>query len=76
MFDILKKEGLTVEYTDSFATVLSGFLDAKKKVIFVNKNNTLEQQKFTIAHELGHYMLGHQRLEDEADEYAKKILNV
>jgi len=30
-------------------------------VVGVNKNNHLNRQRFSIAHEIGHYMLGHYR---------------
>mgnify|MGYP001577598842 CR=1 FL=1 len=38
---------------------VSGFFDADSKTIYVNINDSLTRQNFTIAHELGHYILGH-----------------
>jgi Zn-dependent peptidase ImmA (M78 family) len=40
---------------------VSGFLNSNgdKPVIYVNANNSPQRQAFTIAHELGHYFLGH-----------------
>ncbi|HBY09779.1 hypothetical protein A2274_00285 [candidate division WWE3 bacterium RIFOXYA12_FULL_43_11] len=35
------------------------YLDETIKVIGVNKNNPQNLQRFTIAHELGHYLNGH-----------------
>lgn len=37
----------------------SGYLDQEKKEIHVNSNESQQRQRFTIAHELGHYCLGH-----------------
>ncbi len=39
---------------DGFSTMLNG-----QPFIFVNKNTPKPRQRFTIAHELGHIMLGH-----------------
>lgn len=33
--------------------------DGDNIVIYVNPNDSLERQRFTIAHELGHYVCGH-----------------
>jgi len=38
---------------------VAGFIDIASKKIVVNANDSLEQQNFTIAHELGHYLLDH-----------------
>lgn len=37
----------------------SGYLDAARKTIHVNSIECRERQRFTVAHELGHYCLGH-----------------
>lgn len=33
--------------------------DGSRYVISINQNDSLTRQRFTLAHELGHYMLGH-----------------
>ena len=38
-------------------TNVAGMLDIDNKSIFVNKNDSLERQAFTIAHEFGHWIL-------------------
>jgi Zn-dependent peptidase ImmA (M78 family) len=38
---------------------VSGFYDPEQQQIYVNKNEPMEEQRFTAAHELGHYILGH-----------------
>lgn len=37
----------------------SGYLDAVNKLIYVNSCDCEERKRFTIAHELGHFCLGH-----------------
>lgn len=51
------------------------YLDEKVKVIGINKNNPLNLQRFTVAHELGHYINGHAHfnevyMENEKYKYA------
>ena len=43
------------DFPDSF----SGVLKRERGVIGVNKKHALVRQRFTIAHELGHFVLGH-----------------
>jgi Zn-dependent peptidase ImmA (M78 family) len=38
---------------------IAGFIDSKNRVIVVNADDPHRQRNFTIAHELGHYLLGH-----------------
>lgn len=55
-------EGLRVEACNAFAIKnLSGELvpDGDSAVIRFNPADSAKRQRFTIAHELGHYMLGH-----------------
>ena len=46
-------------------TEIAGFIDADKKAIVVNAVESSARQNFTIAHELGHYLLKHH----ESNEY-------
>lgn len=52
-----KKLGLTVVFSKLGAK--SGYLDVSRKEIHVNESENKERQRFTIAHELGHFCLGH-----------------
>lgn len=55
-------EGLKVEACPNFAAKnLSGELvpDGESAVIKFNPSDSAKRQRFTIAHELGHYVLGH-----------------
>lgn len=53
-----KRLGLTVKYSHDLG-LKSGYLNVEDKEICVNASECPERQRFTIAHELGHYCLGH-----------------
>lgn len=40
-------------------STISGFVDIQTNRLFVNSNESVVRRNFTIAHELGHYLLGH-----------------
>lgn len=44
----------------------SGYLDAAGKTIRVNSTESRVRQRFTVAHELGHYCLGHSSAEQNS----------
>lgn len=59
---IAQKKGINlIEY--DFGDDISGVLlyDGNEATIGFSKNNGYNRQRFTIAHELGHFILGHQR---------------
>ena len=84
-----EKLGLQVVESDDMGTK-SGYLDAENKKICVNANDCRERKRFTIAHELGHFCLGHgsslrdttkanwyavnPELEREANQFAAELL--
>ena len=51
--------GFQVGESDKFNDTEDGFILVKddKKIIGVNKNRTIEDKRFIIAHELGHYLI-------------------
>lgn len=57
--EIAKKFGLTVFEFD-FPNNISGVLKTQEKVIGVNKNHHSIRRRFSVAHELGHFLLGHE----------------
>lgn len=58
--------GFTIIESD-FPSSYSGeiFIEGEVKSIGVNKNHTRNRQRFTIAHEIGHYLNGHQYFDEE-----------
>lgn len=55
---IAKSIGLNVEYFP-FPDEISGLLKKEVGVIGINENQHPRRQRFTLAHEIGHYILGH-----------------
>jgi Zn-dependent peptidase ImmA (M78 family) len=52
-------------------TPLSGLLDFTRGRIYVEADNDARRQRFTIAHELGHFLLGHHELLGDTHADAK-----
>lgn len=53
-----EKLGLRIDQSGEMGTK-SGYFDSERKTICVNANDCEERKRFTIAHELGHFCLGH-----------------
>lgn len=69
---IAKALGITVRKSKSFPRSLSGLIRCVDGVfeIYVNANHPATRQRFTIAHELGHYMKHRDRIGDGiVDDY-------
>lgn len=60
--EIIKGEGLRIEYRPWGSDGLSGLMLQKVRVIAVNVNKPRLHQRFSLAHELGHYALSHDYL--------------
>jgi Zn-dependent peptidase ImmA (M78 family) len=61
IYDVAESKGLsvrTIDMPDELKGV-SGFLDPDEKVIYVSADDIPTRQLFTVAHELGHYVLEH-----------------
>jgi Zn-dependent peptidase ImmA (M78 family) len=87
---ILGQYGFRVVYLDQPPEQFSGILHRGKKAIGINKHHHQFRQRFSIAHELGHYFLDHPDAEEEipddenstafeiyekeADEFAGELL--
>ncbi len=66
--DLAQSQGLKVictEFKPEFEEI-AGFIDTDEKAIVVNTRDVSARQNFTIAHELGHYLLEHH----ESSEYS------
>jgi len=70
---IAEKLGLKIvefEFPESF----SGVLRKERGVVGVNKNHPLVRRRFTIAHEMGHFILGHDG--DSIDEQSDRPMSL
>jgi len=90
------ENGLKISYfnpakskSDTLESV-AGLLDKNNKTIYVNSTDSTERQRFTIAHELGHYIYDHDEdkfglnyrdgnrnrnsAERQADDFAGEVL--
>lgn len=63
IFDIVEKEGLEIQAMEMPPALenVAGFLEPDKKMIYINVNDPPNRQTFTVAHELGHYILAHNK---------------
>ena len=63
VFDIAKREGLKLSFVNMPEELkdAAGFLDVEEKQIYINKNDPPNRIRFTIAHELGHHILEHDK---------------
>lgn len=68
--EIVKNYGLIVVEADLDHQNISGFIDVRNKRIVLNKYETEARKAFTIAHELGHYLMHKNELEQNPDRYA------
>lgn len=55
--------GLNIIETDFDNNDIAGFIDTDQKTIYVNKKDSDSRKIFTIAHELGHYILHKEELQ-------------
>lgn len=73
--DISIKDGLVIKYLEDESNSFSGILHRELKAIGVNASHPKVRQRFSIAHELGHYFLNHPQeaetlsMEDSHDEW-------
>lgn len=70
--DIAEDQGLEVVFFDNSeetAKNISGLCDFEGKRIFVNADDKLTRQTFTIAHELGHWVLHKNIYEQHPEKY-------
>jgi len=88
--EIAQKEGFSVKYIQGEPNSFSGILHRDLKAIGINADHPRVRQRFSIAHELGHYYLRHPQeeesigigddseewkiFESEANEFAGELL--
>lgn len=72
--DLVTNYGLQVVEVDfdldpKFHNV-AGLIDPKEKTIFVSNKDSETRKAFTIAHELGHWLLHQEKLQSEPEKYS------
>jgi len=68
--DLAKQCGFDVFCATFDRDDVAGLIDVENKRILVNSEDSPVQQNFTIAHELGHYLLKHHEREGYEKQYA------
>lgn len=63
IFKIADNEGIRLHFVKMPGKALSvaGFLDIENKTMYINDDDPPNRQTFTVAHELGHYILKHEK---------------
>jgi len=79
--EIIEREGLSVIEADfgNESNSISGLINPDEKTIYVNQKESDNRQTFTIAHELGHWLLHHDKLSSDKDigvMYRKSITSL
>jgi len=71
--NIAQQLGFTIIEAD-FPENYSGeiFIEGKVKSIGINKNHTSKRQRFSIAHELGHYLNAHEYFDENGTSLEEK----
>ena len=65
--NISDRLGLKLFSYTGFPDSISALFDFKNKQILINPNHHENRQKFSIAHEIGHFVLGHFDSEDDTN---------
>ena len=63
-------EVISAVFGPEHAKCVAGFIDVANRKIFVNDADASFQQNFTIAHELGHFLLNHHETEGFVENYS------
>jgi len=69
--EIAQRNGVEVVFASftKFDDVVAGFCDFEGKKLFVNAKDPRTRQRFTIAHELGHWMLHREYYLSHPEQY-------
>lgn len=69
--EIAESNGVNVVFADfgSASDDVAGFCDFASAKLYVNADDIVERQTFTIAHELGHWILHKKYFDAHPDEY-------
>lgn len=74
--EIARSKGIDVRKSEEPDSNISGFLfwGSEKPIIGVNRKHHTNRQRFTIAHELGHYLLHNSTTQDLYLDHSFKVL--
>jgi Zn-dependent peptidase ImmA (M78 family) len=64
IFSLVRNYGITVKEANLPDTV-AGILDSEKQIIYLNQEDSLKRKNFSLAHELGHFLLHAKALEKD-----------
>ena len=70
--EIAEANGIAVNFSEfgEHSTNIAGFCDFEEPAIYLNNEDSFGRKMFTIAHELGHWMLHRDFFEAHPKEYA------
>ena len=70
--EIAMENGVDVVYANfgKHSKKVAGFCDFREEKIYVNNADPIKRQFFTVAHELGHWLLHQEIFEKNPDEYS------
>jgi Zn-dependent peptidase ImmA (M78 family) len=66
---------ISATFPNEYKDIVSGFLDVEKKEIYINAEDPLNRQTFTIAHELGHWILHKEKILENKSLYSVLLRN-
>lgn len=61
----MEESDLSIAKTIFEDNTISGFIDFEQKLILINKLDASARQRFTIAHELGHWILHQKEIQNK-----------
>jgi Zn-dependent peptidase ImmA (M78 family) len=69
--EIAESQGIDVVFDtfDAYKATMAGFCDFSARKIYVNSEDHVNRQNFTIAHELGHWILHREYFLQEPSKY-------
>jgi Zn-dependent peptidase ImmA (M78 family) len=71
VIELAEQNGVNVVFADlgRFKDSVAGLIDFETRKIYVNADDHSNRQRFTIAHELGHWMLHRKAFEENPEAY-------
>ncbi|MCY4674241.1 MAG: ImmA/IrrE family metallo-endopeptidase [Bacteroidetes bacterium] len=71
VLEIAENNGVNVVFAGfgEYTETLAGYCDFRESRLYVNAHDLHQRQSFTIAHELGHWLLHRDTLSDNPDKY-------